>query len=146
MKFILSILIIICIVSVSSCYYDKEDLLYGNINTPCTDTTGTVSYSQKVVSALQQFCYSCHTGNFPSGGIAMGTYATDKAIAQNGKLYGSINYSAGFSPMPKGMSKFNNCRIAVSKIILQKTVLQPMKKSAIVVFHLLYSNKNYSTS
>jgi mono/diheme cytochrome c family protein len=116
MKFIFSMLIICCIVFISSCYYDKEDLLYGNVNSgPCTDTTAIVSYSQKVVPMLQQQCYSCHTGSFPSGGIVMGTYATDKAIGQNGKLYGSVNYSSGFSPMPKGMPKMSNCQIATIK-------------------------------
>jgi hypothetical protein len=42
----------------------------------------------------------------------MGTYANDKTIAQNGKLYGSINHSAGYSPMPRGMSKLTNCQVA----------------------------------
>lgn len=98
-----------------SCYYDKEDLLYGGSNVPCTDTAGTVSYASKVVPLLQQNCYSCHTGSFPSGNITMGTYTTDKAIATNGKLYGSISYASGYSPMPKGGSKFNNCQLALIK-------------------------------
>jgi hypothetical protein len=116
MKIIHSILIVICVFTLSSCYYDKEDLLYGGANAgPCTDTTGVVSYSQKVVPMLQQYCYSCHTGSFPSGNQLMGTYAADKAMAQNGKLYGTINYSSGFSPMPKGMAKMSNCQIAVIK-------------------------------
>ncbi|MDZ4807407.1 MAG: hypothetical protein SGI96_03975 [Bacteroidota bacterium] len=116
MKLILVTFFIASIVLISSCYYDKEDLLYGNINSgPCTDSTGTVSYAQKVVPVFQQFCYSCHTGSFPSGGIVMGTYTTDKAIGLNGKLFGSINHAAGFSPMPKGMSKMNACQIAVIK-------------------------------
>ncbi len=116
MKIILSILITICVFTVSSCYYDKADLLYGGANSgPCTDTTGVVSYSQKVVPMLQQYCYSCHTGSFPSGNQLMGTYAADKAMAQSGKLHGTINYSPGFSPMPQGMPKMSNCQIAVIK-------------------------------
>lgn len=115
MKIILSACVIACMVILGSCYYDKEELLYGRNNVPCTDTTGTVSYAQKVVPVLQQYCYSCHSGNFPSGNIPMGTYATDKAIAQNGKLYGSINHSSGYVPMPEGMPKLNSCQIAVIK-------------------------------
>jgi hypothetical protein len=116
MKLVFSMLFIGCITYLSSCYYDKEDLLYGNnIGGPCTDTAGIVSYSQKVVPMLQQQCYSCHTGSFPSGGIVMGTYTADKAIGLNGKLYGSVSYSSGFSPMPKGMSKMNNCQVAIIK-------------------------------
>jgi hypothetical protein len=116
MKFILSILIIILsALTFSSCYYDKEELLYGANNAPCTDTTSVISYVQKVVPILQQYCYSCHTGSFPSGNQVMGTYAADKAMAQNGKLYGSINHAAGFSPMPKGMAKLSNCQISSIK-------------------------------
>lgn len=109
-------LIISCLFSLSSCYYDKEELLYGDVNNgPCTDSTGTVSYSLTVAPILRQYCYSCHTGSFPSGNQLMGTYTADKAMGQNGKLYGTINHSPGFSPMPKGMSKMNNCQIATIK-------------------------------
>lgn len=112
------------ILFVSSCYYDKEEMLYGGLNSgPCTDSIGVVSYSQKVVPVLQQFCYSCHTGNFPSGNQLMGTYAADKAMAQNGKLFGTINHSPGFSPMPKGMSKINYCQIAIIKKWIDSGVL-----------------------
>jgi mono/diheme cytochrome c family protein len=101
---------------VSSCYYDKEELLYHSANSgPCTDTAGTISYSQKVAPMLQQYCYSCHSGSFPSGNIAMGTYATDKAIAQNGSLYGTINHASGYSPMPQGTPKMSSCDIATVK-------------------------------
>lgn len=113
--FLLSLLLAAGLLSISSCYYDKEDLLYGGANTVCTDTSSNVSYSQKVVPILQQYCYSCHSGGFPSGGIAMGTHASDKAIGLNGKLYGSISYAAGYSPMPKGMSKMTACQINTVK-------------------------------
>ena len=104
------------ILLLSSCYYDKEELLYHGANSgPCVDTVGTISYSQKVAPMLQQYCYSCHNGNFPSGNIAMGTYATDKAIAQNGSLYGSINHASGYSPMPQGTPKMSSCEIATVK-------------------------------
>lgn len=114
-SFLFFAFLLIVSLSFSSCYYDKEDLLYGGKNVPCTDTSSTASYAQKVVPILQQYCYSCHTGGFPSGGIAMGTYATDKAIGQNGKLYGSISYAPGYSPMPKGMAKMTSCQIATIK-------------------------------
>ncbi len=114
-QFIFFILLLTGMLSLHSCYYDKEDLLYGAKDAPCTDTTTTASYAQKVVPILQQFCYSCHSGGFPSGGIIMGTYTADKAIGQNGKLYGSVSHAAGYSPMPKGMSKMTSCQIATIK-------------------------------
>jgi mono/diheme cytochrome c family protein len=116
MKIIFSILaFIMVIVTISSCYYDKADLLYGANNGPCTDSAGVVSYSQKVLPVLRQNCYSCHTGSFPSGNQLMGTYAADKAMAQNGKLYGTISHTSGFVAMPQGMPKLNNCQIATIK-------------------------------
>ena len=75
---------VIALFSLSACYYDHEDILYGaTSNQPCVDTAGTVSYSQKVVPVLQASCYNCHTGSFPSGNQLMGTYAADKAMGQN---------------------------------------------------------------
>ena len=102
--------------SLSACYYDHEEVLYGaSSNQPCTDTTGTISYAQKVVPILQSGCYSCHSGSFPSGNQLMGTYTADKAMAQSGKLYGTISHATGYSPMPKGAAKFTNCQIALIK-------------------------------
>jgi hypothetical protein len=100
---------ILAIITNSSCYNDKADLLY-----PSTcDTVSVISYSQKVVPLLQQYCYSCHSGGSPSGGISMGTYDTDKAIAVNGKLYGSIVYASGYVPMPQGGTRLSDCEIAI---------------------------------
>ena len=96
-----------------SCYSDKEELLYPYGNT--CDSITSITYSKTVVPILQQFCYSCHGGSAPSGGIAMGTYATDKVIGGNGKLYGSINHSSGYSPMPQGMPKLTTCQITAIK-------------------------------
>ncbi len=97
----------------SSCYYDKADLLYPNSNTTSCDSTGTISYSAKVVPLLNAQCYSCHIGG--AGGIVMGTYITDKLIATNGKLYKSVSYASGISPMPKGAPKMSACQLAVIK-------------------------------
>lgn len=115
MKISIGALLIGTMIFISSCYYDKADLLYSGNSGPCTDSSGTVSYAQKVVPLLQQYCYSCHTGNFPSGNQLMGTYTSDKAMAMNGMLYGTIAHSAGYSPMPQGMAKMTNCQIAVIK-------------------------------
>lgn len=102
-------------VLISSCYYDKEELLYpDSVNGPCTDTTAS-SYSQKIVPILQQYCYSCHSGGFPSGNILMGSYTNDKVIAQNGKLYGSVSHASGYSPMPQSGGKLSNCQLGAIK-------------------------------
>ncbi|MEQ1798715.1 MAG: hypothetical protein ABL872_12240 [Lacibacter sp.] len=112
-KYISIILIFIAIAGLSSCYYDKGDYLYAGAAT--CDTAAAVSYSKNVVPLLQQQCYGCHGGGSPSGGIAMGTYAADKAMAVKGTLYGSISFAAGYSPMPQGAPKMTTCQLATIK-------------------------------
>jgi hypothetical protein len=103
----------ILILFLHSCYYDKADLLYPASVTGCDSANAT--YNLKIIPILSQQCYSCHTGSSAGGGIVMGTYATDQVIAVNGKLYGVINHSSGFSPMPKGGSQMSVCDIATIK-------------------------------
>lgn len=98
----------------NACYYDKAELLYPTTGVLC-DTTGVISYTQKVVPILQSQCYGCHSTTGGSGGINMGNYANDKAIALNGKLYGSMSMVSGFSPMPKGGNKMSSCDLAFIK-------------------------------
>lgn len=101
----------IVIVSNSSCYYDKEEILYPQ--TAC-DTT-KVTYSGSVVPVLLSNCTSCHGGSAPSGGISLTTYAAVKAQVDNGKLWGTVSHTAGFSAMPKNASKLNTCNLAKIK-------------------------------
>ena len=92
-----------------SCYYDKEELLFPD-NGAC-DTSG-VTYSATVLPLLQSNgCLGCHSGSAPSGNLSLDGYNNVKTIASNGKLYGVISHSAGFSPMPQGGNKMNACSI-----------------------------------
>ncbi len=103
------------ILLLNSCYYDKAELLYPTGALTGCDTTGTISYTAKVVPILQQQCYSCHKVSGGDGGINMSSYATDRAIALNGKLYGSISHASGYSAMPKSASKMTACQLATIK-------------------------------
>ena len=95
-------------VSFTSCYYDKEDLLYPAGN---CDTTG-VTYSGTVATALQgNSCMSCHSGGAPSGNISLEGYNNVRTVALNGKLLGTISHTGGFAPMPQGGPKMNECTI-----------------------------------
>lgn len=106
------VVLIFFLAGISSCYYDKADDLYP---VSSCDTTTVVSYAQKIVPLFQTQCYSCHLNASSGGGVLMGTYTADKAIALNGTLYGSIAHSTGFSPMPKGSPKFTACQIQLIK-------------------------------
>jgi hypothetical protein len=41
----------------------------------------------------------------------MGTYAADKALAVNGKLYGTIQHASGYKAMPQNKPKLSSCEI-----------------------------------
>lgn len=108
MKKFITILFVFSILF-SSCYRDVEELLYPADGT--CDTNG-VTYSGTVVPLLQSNgCIGCHSGGAPSGNISLDGYANVRVVAQNGKLYGAINHSPGFSPMPQGGNKMSACNI-----------------------------------
>lgn len=75
---------------------------------PCN--TDNVSYNTYVKPTLAS-CTSCHKTGNASGGINLDSYAGVKSAALSGHLYGSINWGAGFSPMPQGGNKLSDCTI-----------------------------------
>ncbi len=109
-----TLLILICTIGmITGCYYDKEDIL--NPDTGNCSTINT-TYQGTVVPLLQASgCLNCHSGGAPSGNVSLATYTSVKTVAQNGKLFGSINHSPGFSPMPQGGNKMSSCNISKIK-------------------------------
>lgn len=99
----------------NACYYDKAELLYPTNATVTCDTTGVISYSTRVAPILRAQCYSCHTATGGSGNINMSTYANDKVIGLNGKLYGTISHASGYIAMPLGGGTMSSCDQAVIK-------------------------------
>jgi hypothetical protein len=108
---LLAVDLVIVLVSATGCYYDKEEKLYPQ--TVCD--TATVTYSSSVVPILLSNCTVCHGGNTPSAGIKLDTYAGVKVQADNGKLWGAVSQSAGFSPMPKNGTKLSACNLTKIK-------------------------------
>src|SRR5687767_12247207 len=93
--FVFSCLLIVVSCSVSSCYYDVEEELYGF----CDSTN--VTYSTTIANIVNSYgCTGCHTGPGPSGGFRLDSYAGIKAKVDDGRLAGAINHLQGFSPMP----------------------------------------------
>src|SRR5688572_18598711 len=84
--------------SMTGCYYDNEEELYGN---GCD--TSNVTYSTTITGLLTNYaCLSCHVGANPSGGFSLETYTGVKAKVNDSTLWGAINHIYGFSPMPQG--------------------------------------------
>lgn len=73
--------------------------------------TSNFKYSTAIQPLIQNKCVGCHNSASLGGGIDLSSYAAVKVVALNGKLFGSVNWSAGFSAMPKGSAKSPDCEI-----------------------------------
>jgi len=96
----------------------KNWILQGALNNVCNsgcDTTN-VSFKNNVFPIVQTYCLGCHSGSAPGGGIYLRNYNDLVAVANNGKLMGSIRHDPGYSPMPKNANKLSDCQIATFNI------------------------------
>jgi hypothetical protein len=103
---------LICLLGmVESCYFDKADVLYPDVN--CV-TTG-ITYSNFVATIMNTQCAtsSCHDAARAASGANLSTYATTKSYATSSKaaFLGSMRHASGFSNMPKGTSQLPACTI-----------------------------------
>ena len=101
----------IIIISISGCYYNKEEILYPS--PPCNDTGST--YSTTVVPILSTRCYKCHStanSSVSGSGVVLDSYNSLKPYASNGLLPGVINHASGYAKMPKDAVKLPDCEIA----------------------------------
>lgn len=96
----------------AGCYYDNREDLYPAI---VSCDTAAVTYSGKVLAIIQSNCYGCHGSGSTLGNVNLDGYSNLKTYADNGKLVGVIEHQDGFSPMPQGGSKLNDCDISVVK-------------------------------
>ena len=97
------------IVLIQSCYYDVEEELYPS-NVACD--TLNVTYNNSVKSIIDANCNVCHSQSAAQGGVVLDTYSTLKGFGVSGALLGVIRHESGYSPMPKGGAKLNDCNIA----------------------------------
>jgi mono/diheme cytochrome c family protein len=97
------------LLGLSSCFYDKADLIYPQ---PTTCDTATVTYSGTVAPILTANCNGCHGGTAAAGaGIKLDTYTSLSTWVTNGRLLNSMLHNGQASPMPKGGSKLDACTI-----------------------------------
>jgi hypothetical protein len=90
----------------SGCHNRVEEELYNTCSTANVTYSGTI---QTILNSNQ--CISCHSGASASGNIRLSTYSEVLVRVNNGSLYGSINHSPGFHPMPHGGGKISACDI-----------------------------------
>lgn len=106
---------IAAIAFLQSCYYDKEETIYPG--TGSCDTS-RVTYSSAVAVIMAERCDGCHGGTFPEAGQKTDNYNDLKTIADNGKLWGTINHESGFPAMPKGKPMLSDCELRKIRIWL----------------------------
>ncbi len=108
MKFIC--LIALSIILLSSCYYDKAQLIYPAAGT--CDTT-SANYSTKVAPIISANCAVCHGGTATAGaGIKLDNYTGLKIYVGNGQLLNSINQTGVVPAMPLSAGKLTDCEIS----------------------------------
>lgn len=102
---------------------EQVDLIYkwivqGATNNSCVNSvcdTASVTYSVSIKPIITTKCQGCHSSSSPGGGIDLSTYNGIKTIVNNGKLWGSVNFITGFSPMPKNGTRLSTCELAKIK-------------------------------
>jgi hypothetical protein len=119
-KIVSALLLAFSVLILASCKKDDMETLSTVSN---CDTTN-VTFSQTIQPLLNTHCNSCHSGNFPSAGVALDNYQAVKAVASSGVLLGTIRHENGYSPMPKNSTKLNDCDIRKVEIWIQNGSLE----------------------
>jgi len=105
---------------ISGCYYDSEEFLFPEINNQCD--TSNVTFGETIQPVLSQYCYSCHSNSAAAaygGNIKLEDYNDVKVYADNGRLLGAIQHAPGYSAMPKGGAKLDDCTINLFSIWIE---------------------------
>jgi hypothetical protein len=89
----------------------------------CEDSL--VSFQSSILPMMNTSCNSCHSSSVREGNVILDNYTEVKKYASNGALMGVINHAPGFTPMPIGKPKWNECRINT----LQKWIDEGMQNN-----------------
>lgn len=85
----------------------------GALNNYCTEACNpdNFAFTADILPIIQTNCQGCHSGSQPSAGIHLDDYASIKAAADEGSLYGSIAWLSGYQPMPQNAAQLSDCNI-----------------------------------
>lgn len=112
MKILFKISAFLSLFLISSCYYDSEESLSTTTQNSCD--LSDVRFSTTVQPILQASCYACHSNQNATGsgdGIKLENFSDVQKVAQSGKLIGAVKHSSGYTAMPLGGNKLNDCEI-----------------------------------
>lgn len=86
----------------TSCKYDVQE---------CPTPTN-ITYSNTIKNLIANYdCFSCHGPNNPAAGFSLSSYTEVKSKVDDGRLFGAVNHSPGFVPMPENGRKMDQCDI-----------------------------------
>lgn len=100
------------LLSVSSCYYDNAEQLYGAGGT--CDSTAT--WSADIQPLIQAQCVSCHQGASASGGLDLSTHANVQNSTLNGSLIDRIQRGSGDPLAMPPSGPLSNCNQAKFRV------------------------------
>lgn len=89
-------------------------IMQGAQNNSCLSAgcdTLNVTYSGTIVPLVQQRCQGCHSGASPQGGLNLTSWNVLNALANDGRLAGSVDHAPGAIPMPPSGPKLPDCNI-----------------------------------
>lgn len=84
-------------------------------NCPSKCDSNSFAFAKNIQPILQNKCVGCHNAGNKGGNIDLSNYAGVKATVTSNRLMGSLNWTSGFSAMPKGGSKLSNCELTQFK-------------------------------
>lgn len=79
-------------------------------NLPPCDTL-EVGFNKTIIPILDVYCYGCHAGDKPQGGVDYNSYAGVKLTVNDQSLLGSIRRQNGYIFMPKNGNQIPDCQI-----------------------------------
>ncbi len=115
---------------------DQKELIrkwisQGALNSDCPwtacDTSGTISFTQKVWPIVQNNCLGCHNATNASGGVNLSSYTQVKYYAETLRtgtpiLIGALRHKPGFIAMPPS-GILNNCQLRTFELWIQQGML-----------------------
>ena len=110
MKGSLLLSIVILVISMNSCYYDKADKLYPS----STCDTAKMNFTSNIKPIISNNCLNqgCHTTANPSGSIVLDTYSGTQATIAGDKLINALKYITGGSKNMPPAGKISDCDIS----------------------------------
>lgn len=83
------------------------------------DTINPITYVNQVSSIFEANCYECHSSEIQTAGVILDTYSGVNAQIDAGLIPGVIRHDPGFTPMPFGRLRIDDCQIRTIELWIE---------------------------